>query len=63
MIYIYNYTHIHTYIHTYIYIDIYLYMMQPSLVPPTGYGYTGAMFPAPWVGGRGVVVVVSRSEL
>ena len=31
--------------------------MQPSLVPPSplnGYGYTGAMFPAPvWVGGGG----------
>ena len=41
------------------------YMMQPSLVPPShpnGYGYTGAMFPAPpcgWVGGVVVVVVGS----
>ena len=40
-------------------------MMQPSLVPLNGYGYTGAMFPAlPPVDGWGaVVVVVSRSEL
>ena len=31
-------------------------MMQPSQVtplPPNGYGYTGAMFPAPPVGGWG----------
>jgi hypothetical protein len=43
----------------------YIYMMQPSLVPLNGYGYTGAMFPAlPPVDGWGaVVVVVSRSEL
>ena len=36
-------------------------MMQPSLVPPNGYGYTGAMFPAPPVGGGvGVRVVGVR---
>ena len=37
-------------------------MMQPSQVPPplppNGYGYTGAMFPAPHVGGWGGVVMV-----
>ena len=42
--------------------------MQPSQVPPlppNGYGYTGAMFPAPHpVGGWvGVVVVVVVREL
>ena len=52
----------------YIYIYIYDAASQVPPLPPNGYGYTGAMFPAPpcgWVGGLVVVVVVvviSRSE-
>ena len=37
----------------YIYVCIYIYdeASQVPPLPPNGYGYTGAMFPAPPVGG------------
>ena len=39
--------------YVYIYVCVYIYdeASQVPPLPPNGYGYTGAMFPAPPVGG------------
>ena len=50
------------FINTDIHIFIYIYDAASQVPPRNGYGYTGAMFPAPPVGGWGLVVVVSSSE-